>query len=55
MKLMAFMRALRKACGRSLGLPATKWMLEAASFFFEDRMIVPTGAVHVEIRSEFRL
>ena len=28
-----FMRALREAWGRSLGLPATKWMLEAAAFF----------------------
>jgi uncharacterized protein (TIGR01777 family) len=27
------MRALRKACGKSFGLPATRWMLEFGAFF----------------------
>ena len=45
-----FMRALRRAAGVSLGLPATKWILEIGAFFMrtetelvlKSRRIVPT-------------
>jgi uncharacterized protein (TIGR01777 family) len=30
-----FMQQLRKACGVSIGLPATKWMLEIGAFFMK--------------------
>lgn len=46
----AFMRALREAWGRSLGLPATNWMIELGAFFLrteselilKSRRVVPT-------------
>jgi len=30
-----FMHGLRRACGVSIGLPATKWMLEIGAFFMK--------------------
>ena len=55
-----FMRALRRAAGVSLGLPATKWMLEIGAFFMrtetelvlKSRRVVPTRLL--ESGFEFR-
>jgi uncharacterized protein len=48
-----FMRALRQACSMPLGLPATKWMVELATFFLrseselilKSRRVIPTKLI----------
>lgn len=41
------MRSLRTACGRSIGLPATRWMLEIGAFFMrtETELIIKSRRV----------
>jgi uncharacterized protein (TIGR01777 family) len=56
-----FARGLREACGAPLGLPATKWMLEAATFVLrtetelvlKSRRVVPRRLLDVGFVFEF--
>jgi uncharacterized protein (TIGR01777 family) len=56
-----FARALREACGVPIGLPATKWMLEAATFVLrtetelvlKSRRVVPRRLVDAGFGFEF--
>jgi uncharacterized protein len=56
-----FMRALRQAWGLTMGLPATKWMLEIGAFFLrtetelilKSRRVVPQRLLHAGFTFQF--
>jgi uncharacterized protein len=56
-----FMRPLRRACGRPIGLPATKWMLEIGAFFLrtetelilKSRRVAPTRLLRSGFEFQF--
>lgn len=56
-----FMMTLRKACGISIGLPATKWMAEIGAFFLrsdtelllKSRRVIPTTLLNTGFKFRF--
>lgn len=56
-----FMRSLRQACGTSIGLPATRWMLEIGAFFLrtetelilKSRRVVPQRLLEAGFKFNF--
>jgi uncharacterized protein len=56
-----FMAGLRQACGASIGLPATKWMLEVSAFFLrtetelvlKSRRVVPRRLLDAGFQFQF--